>query len=80
VDSVEGSLDLENFVEQELLRTGRRCFVVVEKGEIMGLVTPHEIKQIDRAKWPFMTLRDGMRHIGEVRSVASQRRSQPRWS
>jgi predicted transcriptional regulator len=43
---------------------------VVEKGEIMGLVTPHEIKQIDRAKWPFMTLRDVMRPIGEVRSVA----------
>ena len=68
--TVEGSLNLQNFVEQELLRTGRRCFVVVEKGEIMGLVTPHEIKQIDRAKWPFMTLRDVMRPIAEVRSVA----------
>ena len=34
------------------------------------MVTPHEIKQIDRAKWPFMTLHDVMRPIGEVRSVA----------
>jgi len=57
-------------VEQELLRTGRRCYTVVEKNELTGLVTPHEIKQIDRTKWPFMTLHDVMRPIREVRSVA----------
>jgi CBS domain-containing protein len=57
-------------VDQELLRTGRRCFIVVEKGEMTGLVTPHEVKQIDRAKWPFMTLHDIMRPISDVRSVA----------
>jgi Zn-dependent protease/predicted transcriptional regulator len=68
--TVDGWLNLQNFVEQELLRTGRRCFIVVEKGEMTGLVTPHEIKQIDRAKWPFTTLRDIMRPIGDVRSVA----------
>ena len=68
--TVDGWLNLQNFVEHELLRTGRRCFVVVEKGEMTGLVTPHEIKQVDRAKWPFMTLHDVMRPIGDVRSVA----------
>ena len=68
--TVDGSLNVQNFVEQELLRTGRRCFVVVEKGEVTGLVTPHEIKQIDRAKWPFMTLHDVMRPIRDLRSVA----------
>ena len=67
---VDGRLNLQNFVEQELLRTGRRCFVVVEKGELTGLVTPHEIKQIDRAKWPLMTLHDVMRPIRDLRSVA----------
>jgi len=68
--TVDERLNLQNFVERELLRTGRRCFVVVEKGEPTGLVTPHEIKQIDRAKWPFMTLHDVMRPIRDVRSVA----------
>jgi len=67
---VEGSLNLQNFVEQELLRTARRCYTVVEKGELAGLVTPHEIKEIDRTKWPFMTLHDVMRPIKDVRSVA----------
>jgi Zn-dependent protease/predicted transcriptional regulator len=68
--TVDGSLNVQNFVEQELLRAGRRCFVVVEKGEMTGLVTPHEIKQIDRAKWPSMTLHDVMRPIRDLRSVA----------
>ena len=68
--TVDGWLNVQNFVEQELLRTGRRCFIVIEKGEIAGLVTPHEIKQIDRAKWPFTTLHDIMRPLEDMRSVS----------
>ncbi len=68
--TVDGWLNLQNFVEHELLRTGKRCFIVVEKGEMTGLITPNEIKQIDRAKWPFTTLHDVMRPLEDVRSVA----------
>ncbi len=57
-------------MEQELLRTGKRCFIVVDKGEMTGLVTPHEIKEIDKAKWPFTTLDDVMRPLAEVHSVS----------
>ena len=64
--TVDGWLNVQNFVEQELLRTGRRCFVVVDNGEVTGLVTPHEIKQIDRAKWPFTTLHDIMRPLDDL--------------
>jgi Zn-dependent protease/CBS domain-containing protein len=67
--TVDGWLNVQNFVEQELLRTGRRCFIVVDKGEMTGLITPHEIKEIDRARWPFTTLHDIMRPLDEVRSV-----------
>ena len=68
--TVDGWLNVQNFVDQELLRTGRRCFIVVEKGEMTGLVTPHEVKQIDRSKWPFITLHDIKRPIIDVRSIA----------
>ena len=68
--TVDAWLNVQNFVEQELLRTGRRCFIVIEKGEIAGLVTPHEIKRIDRAKWAFTTLRDAMRPLEDMRSVS----------
>jgi CBS domain-containing protein len=69
---VDGWLNVQNFVEQELLRTGQRCFIVVDKGEITGLVTPHEVKQIDRAKWPFTTLNDIMRPLADLQSVTPE--------
>jgi predicted transcriptional regulator len=62
-------LNLQNFVDNELLRTGRRCFVVVDKGEVVGLVTPHEIKRVERDKWPMTTLRDVMRPLDDLRAV-----------
>lgn len=67
--TVNGWLNVQNFVEQELLRTGQRCFIVVDQGEIAGLVTPHEVKLIDRAKWPFTTLHDIMRPLADLHSV-----------
>ena len=48
--------NIEHFVNDELLRTGRRCFVITQNGAIAGLLTPHEVKVIERARWPFTTL------------------------
>jgi Zn-dependent protease/predicted transcriptional regulator len=70
--AVDAWLNLQNFVDHELLRTGRRCFVVVEKGEVVGLVTPHEVKQVERAKWPFTTLREVMRPLKDLRAVTPE--------
>jgi Zn-dependent protease/predicted transcriptional regulator len=66
---VDGWLNVQNFVENELLRTGRRFYMVEENGRVAGFVTLHEIKQIDRAKWPFTTLGDIMRPLDELCSV-----------
>lgn len=69
--TVQDWLNVESFVEHELLRTGRRCFFVADKnGEVTGLVTPNEIKSIERAKWPFMTLHDVMRPLSDLHAVA----------
>jgi Zn-dependent protease/predicted transcriptional regulator len=70
--TVDAWMNVENFVEQELLHTGRRFFIVVEKGEIAGLVTPHEVRQISRALWPFKTLHDIMRPLEDVRAVTPE--------
>lgn len=58
--SLDGNLDVQHFVDEELLRTGKRCFVVTQNGSVAGLVTPHEVKQIERPRWPFTTLNDIM--------------------
>lgn len=70
--SVEGLENLQDFVDHRLLRTGERCFFVVNKGEIVGLLTPHEIKEIDRAKWPYMTLFDVMRPLEDLQAISPE--------
>ena len=67
--AVDGNLNVQNFVEEHLLRSGRRCFVVEQNGEMIGLVTPHEIKNLERQRWPFTTLYDVMRPLNQVHTV-----------
>ena len=67
--TVEGHLTLRDFVDEYLLRTGRRCFIVVQNHNVSGLITPHEIKQADRERWPLTSVQSVMRHLDQVRSV-----------
>ena len=67
--TLDGNLNVAEFVENYLLRSGRRCFVVQQNGEISGLVTAHEIKELDRARWPYMTLSDVMRPLDQIHTV-----------
>lgn len=67
--TVEGSLNIQSFVEQELLRTGQRCFFVLNRGEIQGLITSHEVRQIDRQKWPYTMVHDVMRPLEDLQVV-----------
>jgi Zn-dependent protease/predicted transcriptional regulator len=69
---VDGGLKVQEFVDHELLRTGRRCFIVTEDGGVAGLVTPNEIKQAERAQWPFLTLHEIMRPRKDIRSVSPE--------
>ena len=67
--TVDGYLNVQNFVEEYLLKTGRRCYVVAENGHVEGLVTPHEIKALERQRWPFTTLHDIMRPLDQLHTV-----------
>lgn len=67
--TVNGHLNVQNFVDEHLLRTGDRCFMVLDNTGLAGLVTPHEVKTVDRARWPYTTVFDIMRPIHEIRTV-----------
>lgn len=67
--TVDGNLNVQNFVEEHLLRTGDRCFMVLDNTGLAGLVTPNEVKALDRARWPYTTVFDIMRPVEEVRTV-----------
>lgn len=68
--TVDGHSNVQTFVEEHLVRTGRRCFVVTFNGQPEGLITPNEIKAIQRARWPYTTVGDLMRPLSQVHTVA----------
>ena len=68
--TVEGHLSLQDFVDQYVLRTGRRCFVVVQNDRVAGLITTHEVKRVDRDRWPQTSVQSVMRPLDQLRTVA----------
>jgi predicted transcriptional regulator len=71
--TVDANSNLQTFVQDHLLPTGHRCFVVTELGTPAGIITPHEVKAIDRARWPYTTVGDVMRSLETVRTVSPER-------
>ena len=70
---VDANSNLQTFVQEQLLPTGHRCFVVLEQGNPAGIITPHEVKGIDRARWPYTTVGDVMRALDTLRTVTPER-------
>jgi Zn-dependent protease/predicted transcriptional regulator len=69
--TVEGRTNLQAFVEDFLLRTGRRCFIVVENGVLSGMITANEIKQGEPRLRIQKTVSDTMRPIHQLRTVTT---------
>ena len=70
--SVDGNTNLQTFVHEFLLGTGRRCFLIIEKGEFIGLITLNEVKAIPQARWPFTTVYDVMVPLERLRTVTPE--------
>ena len=70
---VDANSNLQTFVQEHLLPTGNRCFVVMEQDRPAGIITPHEVKEIDRARWPYTTVGDVMRSLDSLSTVSPDR-------
>jgi Zn-dependent protease/predicted transcriptional regulator len=68
--AVEPELSVQEFVNEHLLRTGRRCFLVVQDGHLLGLITPNEVRTVEQRAWPFTPVRSVMRSADEVHFVS----------
>jgi CBS domain-containing protein len=66
---VDGHTTIQTFIDDTLLPTGRRCFLVAEDDAMAGLITLHEVKAVERARWPSTTLYDVMRPLAQLRTV-----------
>jgi Zn-dependent protease/predicted transcriptional regulator len=69
--TVDAHTTLQAFVEEHLLRTGQRCFIAVERGAMAGLITPHEVKEVPRERWPQTTVAEAMRPLAQLRTIRS---------
>lgn len=68
--TVDGNTNLQTFTDEYLLKTGERCYVVAEQGRIAGLITSHEVKEIDPRKRAFTTVDDVMKQLEQLRTIA----------
>jgi Zn-dependent protease/CBS domain-containing protein len=68
-ETVDGFSNIQTFVTEHLLRSGRRCFIVIENGRIAGLITTREVRQIPHARWPYTTVDEVMRPLDQLRTV-----------
>lgn len=39
-------------------------------GQVLGIVTPHEVRSVDRARWTELTVAEVMRPLDSLRTVA----------
>jgi Zn-dependent protease len=69
---VDGHDNLQTFVDKYLLRTGKRCFLVRDGHGIDGLITPHEVKETDRERWPYTTIDEVKLPLDRLRVVTPE--------
>jgi Zn-dependent protease/predicted transcriptional regulator len=58
--AVPSDTTLQQMVDDHILGTGRRSFIVEHGDEVVGLLTVHHIKEIPRPKWPMTTAGEAM--------------------
>jgi Zn-dependent protease/CBS domain-containing protein len=70
--TVEGYLSLRDLVDEYLLHSSSRCFLVVSNQHVVGLVTPSEVRKVPREAWPQTSVQSVMRPLNQVRTVAPE--------
>lgn len=70
--TVNPNASLQEVVEEQFMRTGRRCCLVVDNGHMLGLITPNEIRGIDPKTWPSKRVADVMRAADKVHFVSPE--------
>jgi Zn-dependent protease/predicted transcriptional regulator len=68
--TIGSSLSLQEFVDQYLLPSGRRCFLVMQDSRLLGLITPYEVRAVPQPEWPQTSVQAAMRPADKIHSVS----------
>ncbi len=69
--AVGRATSLEDYVH-EMLRTGRRCHLVMEDGELQGLMTVHALNRVPREDWAVTSVQAAMVPRAQIRWAAPE--------
>lgn len=69
--SVSPDTPLDQFVH-DILRTGRRCSLVLDQDRMVGLITPQDVRAIESEMWPQKRVRDAMRPARQIHFVSPE--------
>lgn len=67
--AIPAETTLQQLVDDHILGSGRRCFVVERGGNVAGLLTLHHIKEVPRGEWPTITAAQAMIPLAQVKQV-----------
>jgi Zn-dependent protease/CBS domain-containing protein len=71
VPVVPRSITLEDYV-QELLRTGRRCHLVVDDGRLVGMMTVHNVSKVPREDWAVTSVQGAMMPLADIHHTSPE--------
>lgn len=54
---------------EEVLRTGKRCFFVMDDGRVAGMLTPKELRAVPRDRWPSTPAADAMQPVERLHHI-----------
>ena len=66
---VPANLTLQQLVDEHILSTGQRCFLVNQKDNIVGLTTLHRIKAVPRPEWATTSVSQIMLPMEQLKRV-----------
>jgi Zn-dependent protease len=70
--TVESYISVRDFVDQYVVHSGTRCFLVAQGNHIAGLVTDNDTVRVPRANWDQTSVQSIMRPLSQLRSVAPE--------
>lgn len=65
---IDRTLSLEDYLH-EVLRTGRRCHLVLGNNELVGMITLHNVRDIPREEWANTSIQGAMLRKNQIQWV-----------
>ena len=70
--SVPAYLSVRDFVDEYLLHSTNRCFVVMNDRQPLGIVTANDVRRVSRDQWPQTSLQGIMRPLDRMPAVSPE--------